>query len=154
MPNTSSKVLAVKGDVYPYFDDERRPQKMVGKFCKNSFKALQRVNGIVSQMKSYGEKLEDEIVIAKVLRSLATKLDRVVAAIEESKDFSIFSFDELTGYLQAHEARLNRLVEKSEEKAFQVKDESYRQNDKSIGKGYGRGGSRGRERANGFFNNR
>ncbi|KAK3034952.1 hypothetical protein RJ639_032352 [Escallonia herrerae] len=89
---------------------------------------LSRVSDIVSQMKSYGEKLEDEIVVAKVLRSLTTKFDHVVAAIEESKDLSIFSFDELMGSLQAHEARMNW---SAEEKAFQAKEESYRQNDES-----------------------
>ncbi|KAJ7957630.1 Retrovirus-related Pol polyprotein from transposon TNT 1-94 [Quillaja saponaria] len=47
-----------------------------------------------------------------------------VDAIEESKDLSIFSFDELKGYFQAHEARLNRSNEKNEEKAFLVKGES------------------------------
>ncbi|KAK2976681.1 hypothetical protein RJ640_004282 [Escallonia rubra] len=116
---------------------------------------LSRVSGIVSQMKSYGEKW-----VAKVLRSLTTKFDHVVAAIEESKDLSVFSFNELMGSLQAHEARMNRSAEKSEEKTFQAKGESYKQNDESTGRGYGRGGSHGRGRghgrgrANGFFNNR
>ncbi|KAK3029566.1 hypothetical protein RJ639_038455 [Escallonia herrerae] len=90
---------------------------------------LSRVSGIVSQMKSYGEKLDDEIVVAKVLRSLTTKFDHVVVAIEESKDLSIFLFDELMGSLQAHEVRMNKSAKKSEEKAFQTKKESYRQND-------------------------
>ncbi|KAK2975599.1 hypothetical protein RJ640_003036 [Escallonia rubra] len=85
---------------------------------------LFRVSGIVNQIKSYDEKLEDEIVVAKVLRSLTTKFDHVVAAIEESKDLSIFLFDELMGSLQAHEARMNRSAEKCEEKAFQAKEES------------------------------
>ncbi|KAK3027213.1 hypothetical protein RJ639_040802 [Escallonia herrerae] len=108
---------------------------------------LSRVSGIVSQMKSYGEKLEDEIVVAKVLRSLTTKFDHVVAAIEESKDLSVFFlFNELMDSLQAHEARMNRSAKKSEEKAFQAKGESYRQNDESTGRGYGRGGSHGRGR--------
>ncbi|KAH0706537.1 hypothetical protein KY289_011613 [Solanum tuberosum] len=51
-----------------------------------------------SQMRSYGD---------KVLRSLTPKFDHVVAAIEEFKDLSVFSFDELMGSLQAHEARIN-----------------------------------------------
>ncbi|GKF28286.1 hypothetical protein Tco_0094628, partial [Tanacetum coccineum] len=56
---------------------------------------LARVSTIVSQMKSYGEKITDETVVSIVLRSLTPKFDHVVAAIEESKDLSVLSFDEL-----------------------------------------------------------
>lgn len=108
---------------------------------------LARVSAIVSQMRSYGEKITDETVVAKVLRSLAPKFDHVVAAIEESKDLSMLSFDELMGSLQAHEARINRSVVKEEEKAFQIKGEtdfSYQR-----GRGKGRGGIRGRGRGRG-----
>ncbi|KAK2969483.1 hypothetical protein RJ640_026379 [Escallonia rubra] len=89
---------------------------------------LSRVTAIVSQMKSYGEQITDEIVVAKVLRSLTPTFDHVVAAIEESKDLTVYAFDELMGSLQAHEARLNRSLEtKNEEKAFQVREESSNQ---------------------------
>ncbi|GJU61667.1 hypothetical protein Tco_1243502 [Tanacetum coccineum] len=54
---------------------------------------------------------------------LHPKFDHVVAAIEESKDLSVFSFDELMGSLQAHEARINRNTNKEEEKAFQIRGE-------------------------------
>ncbi|KAL6324297.1 hypothetical protein AAG906_007415 [Vitis piasezkii] len=37
-------------------------------------------------MRSYGEDILDQTVVAKVLRSLTPKFDHVVAAIEESKD--------------------------------------------------------------------
>nr|GFA79898.1 UBN2 domain-containing protein [Tanacetum cinerariifolium] len=60
---------------------------------------MARVSAVVSQMRSYGEKISDEIVVAKVLRSLTPNFDHVVAAIEESKDLSNFSFDELMGSL-------------------------------------------------------
>ncbi|KAJ0039003.1 hypothetical protein Pint_21994 [Pistacia integerrima] len=83
---------------------------------------LSRAMAIVSQMQSYGETISDQTVVAKVLRSLTPKFDHVVAAIEESKDLSVFSFDELMGSLQAHESRINRSLEKNEEKAFQVKE--------------------------------
>ncbi|KAK2981110.1 hypothetical protein RJ640_021164 [Escallonia rubra] len=109
---------------------------------------LSRVTAIVSQMKSYGEQITDEIVVAKVLRSLTPTFDHVVAAIEESKDLSVYAFDELMGSLQAHEARLNRSLEtKNEEKAFQVREESSNQR----GRGHSRGGFRGRSRGRGRF---
>ncbi|GKE52349.1 hypothetical protein Tco_1487505 [Tanacetum coccineum] len=84
---------------------------------------LAKVSSIVSQMRSYREKITDETIVAKVLRRLHPKFDHVVAAIEESKDLSVFSFDELMGSLQAYEARINRNTNKEEEKAFQIRDE-------------------------------
>ncbi|CAL5363087.1 unnamed protein product [Camellia sinensis] len=107
-------------------------------------------------MRSYGEKISDETVVAKVLRSLTPKFDHVVAAIEESKDLSVFSFDELMGSLQAHETRINRSLEKNEEKAFQVKDivTKAAEGDSSTSRGHGRGGFRGRGRGYGHGNGR
>ncbi|GJR23799.1 retrovirus-related pol polyprotein from transposon TNT 1-94 [Tanacetum coccineum] len=79
---------------------------------------LARVSTVVSHMKSY-------------------------AAIEESKDLSKFSFDELMGSLQAHEAQINRSNLKNEEKAFQIKGEHDYSSQR--GRGRARVGYRGRE---------
>ena len=51
---------------------------------------LSRVTTIISQTKSYGEQLNDQTVVAKVLKSLTPKFDHVVVDIEEYKDLSIF----------------------------------------------------------------
>ncbi|GMI75664.1 hypothetical protein like AT3G21000 [Hibiscus trionum] len=56
---------------------------------------LSRVFGIVNPMRSYGDILSNEIVVSKVLRSLTSKFDHVVAKIEETKDLSTYTFDEL-----------------------------------------------------------
>ncbi|KAK4370361.1 hypothetical protein RND71_009836 [Anisodus tanguticus] len=77
---------------------------------------MSRVFSIVKLMKSYGENISDEIVVAKVLRFLTNKFEHVVVAIEESKNLSDYSFDELIGSLLAHEDRLNKSHEKIEKK--------------------------------------
>ncbi|KAH0711345.1 hypothetical protein KY289_007304 [Solanum tuberosum] len=74
-----------------------------------------RATTIVSQIRPYGEKVTDQTIVEKVLRSLTPKFDHVVAAIEKSKDLSVFSFDELMGSLQTHEQ-----AEVEEDEAFTV----------------------------------
>ena len=55
------------------------------------------VAGIVNKIRSYGDEIKDKKIIEKVLRSLPFKFDHVVAAIEESKDLSKFTLQELMG---------------------------------------------------------
>ncbi|KAH0637940.1 hypothetical protein KY285_035752 [Solanum tuberosum] len=79
---------------------------------------LSRVSGIVSQMKSYGGEI----------------------AIEESKDISKFSFDELMGSLQSHESQINKSIERTEEQ----NEKSLEQGARGRGRGRGRGRSKSR----------
>ncbi|XP_020249240.1 uncharacterized protein LOC109826630 [Asparagus officinalis] len=85
-----------------------------------------QVTTIVNQIRSCGEDLPEKTVVMKVLRSLTTKFDHVVVAIEESKDLSTYTFDVLMGSLQVHEFRLNRLEVKDDTKAFYTKGDSSR----------------------------
>ena len=84
---------------------------------------LSRVSGIVIHMRTCGENVSSEIIVCKVLKSLTKDFDHAVAAIEESKNLSKYTFDSLMGSLLAHDARINRSYEKVEEKAFQIKGE-------------------------------
>ncbi|XP_039056284.1 uncharacterized protein LOC120199175 [Hibiscus syriacus] len=88
---------------------------------------LSRVVEIVNKMRSYGEDINDQTIVAKILRSLTPKFDHVVAAIEESKNLETFTFHELMGSLQSHEDRLNRTEKKTEDKAFYVRGEAFPQ---------------------------
>ncbi|KAJ8752089.1 hypothetical protein K2173_001764 [Erythroxylum novogranatense] len=103
-------------------------------------------------MKTYGDKLSDETVVSKVLRSLTDRFNHVVATIEESHNLSTYGFDELMSSLQAHEDRLNASEENVEEKAFQLTEESFfigrSENSRTRGHG-GRGGFQGRGRGRG-----
>ena len=97
---------------------------------------MNRVMSIVNQLKIYGEDVKDQTVIEKVLRSLSTKFDVVVATIEEVKDLEKLTVDELMGSLLSHEPRIDRNKDSTLETAF--KNQVY------ISKGLGKGRSRGR----------
>ncbi|XP_039119388.1 uncharacterized protein LOC120255681 [Dioscorea cayenensis subsp. rotundata] len=118
---------------------------------------LSRVVVIVNQVKALGHKLSEAEVVSKVLRSLAPKFDFVAVAMEESRDMSTLTLDELGGSLQAHEVRVNRSLGKRGEKALVVKAESTSSGVKEKGnpcaspgwsptRGRGRGFIRGRGR--------
>ncbi|XP_077219066.1 uncharacterized protein LOC143853215 [Tasmannia lanceolata] len=66
-----------------------------------------RVQSIVNQLKVNGEKIEDQRIVEKIMRSLSTKFDFVVAAIEEGQDTSTISIERLMGSLCSHEQRMN-----------------------------------------------
>ncbi|KAJ4754257.1 polyprotein [Rhynchospora pubera] len=104
---------------------------------------LTRVNTTVNQIKSCGETIKEETIVAKVLRSLTPKFDHVVAAIEESKDLSTYTFDELMGSLQTHEVRLSRSSEGSDQGVFFTKGATSGGRGGNSSRGRGRGNSRG-----------
>ena len=56
---------------------------------------LSRLSEIINQMKSYGETLSDERIVQKYLISLPRKYDNIVSIIEETKDLSALSVEEL-----------------------------------------------------------
>eukprot|EP00253_Pinus_taeda_P029791 PITA_29791 len=64
------------------------------------------VIGLVTQMRTHGETIEDRRIVEKILRVLPSKFDAIVTTIEETKDLSNFSVDELHASLITHEQRL------------------------------------------------
>ncbi|KAL0438667.1 UNVERIFIED_CONTAM: Retrovirus-related Pol polyprotein from transposon TNT 1-94 [Sesamum latifolium] len=104
---------------------------------------------IVNQMRKYGEKITDQTVVEKLLRSLTRKYESTVAAIEESKDLTVMTIDELLGSLQSHEDRHKSYEENSTENAFQAKLKFTKETNgghERSGNNYNRGGSSYRER--------
>ena len=67
-----------------------------------------RVSGIVTQFQTYSEPLEQKIVVQNILKCLTKNFSMVVTSIEEGKDLSRFTIEELTGSLLCHEAQLNQ----------------------------------------------
>lgn len=82
-------------------------------------------------------------IVEKILRSMPTKFDYVVAAIEESKDLSKHTMFELMGSLEAHEQRMKRSTEQPIEQALQaklnIKDHEQRGGSAQKWRSYGRG---------------
>ena len=85
----------------------------------------------MTQFQTYGEPLEQNIVVQKILKCLIKKFVMVVTTIEEEKDLSQFTLEELTRSLLSHEARLNQ-EEESLTNAFSTQA--------SLSRGLGRGG--------------
>eukprot|EP00253_Pinus_taeda_P030503 PITA_30503 len=88
-------------------------------------------------MRTYGETIEERRIVEKILRGLPSKLDAIVTTIEEKKDLSKFSVDELHASLITHEQRLSRNENSSLEQAFKTQMSFGR------GRGQGRGNKRG-----------
>lgn len=60
------------------------------------------MSSIVNHIKAYGDKITDETIVSKALRSLNKRFD----SIEKPPDLSNYVFDELMSSLQAHKEKL------------------------------------------------
>ncbi|KAK2352556.1 putative mitochondrial protein [Trifolium repens] len=121
----------------------RRQYELLGMLEKESVgEFFTRLQTLVNSMKSHGEQISDQQVIEKVLRTLNPQFDHIVVAIEESKDLSTMSINELQNSLEAHEQRLMERKETraSQEQALYAKNKNYKgkskwKSEKNKGKG-------------------
>eukprot|EP00253_Pinus_taeda_P004625 PITA_04625 len=105
-----------------------------------------QVIGLITQIRSHGEILEERRIVEKILRSLPSRFEAVVVAIEETKDLSQFTVDELSASLMSHEHRLSRGTYSSLEQAFktQMSLNQRRSRGRANNRGRGRSQNRGR----------
>jgi len=73
---------------------------------------------IANKMKAHGERMEQTIIIEKILKSMTLKFNYVVCSIEESNDLSIMTIEELQSSLLVHEQRMQG--QKEEEDALNI----------------------------------
>lgn len=81
---------------------------------------------LVNQMKANGETIGDQQIVEKILRTLTLQFEYIVTSIEESRDLSILTVDELIGSLQMHEQRLkekSKIVEEALQSQLVLPDE-------------------------------
>jgi hypothetical protein len=62
--------------------------------------------GISNKMRFHDEKMDDTIIVKKIIHSLSSKYDYVVCSIEESKDIKALSLDELQSSLLVHKQKM------------------------------------------------
>ena len=114
-----------------------------------------RFTELVNRMKIYGEDISDKKIVERILIRLPEKVDSKVNVIEETKDISKLTVQELIGSLKSFEQRTMRHSEKSIASVFQSKlnigpksNEKQPQNNEQKGEMSNRGGrqSRGRGR--------
>jgi len=65
-----------------------------------------KVINLTNQMTRNGETITDVMKVEKVLRTLTSRFDHIVVALEESKDLDTMKIEELQASLEAHELRL------------------------------------------------
>lgn len=85
-----------------------------------------RTLALVNQMKANGETIGDQQIVEKILRTLTLQFEYIVTSIEESRDLSILTVDELIGSLQMHEQRLkekSKIVEEALQSQLVLPDE-------------------------------
>jgi hypothetical protein len=66
---------------------------------------LLKVDEVVNTIRGLGEEIDELLVVQKVLISLPLKYDANVSTIEETRDLTKMTMDELHGSLIAYEMR-------------------------------------------------
>ena len=86
-------------------------ESMKMKKSENVSDYITRVQTVANQLNQNEEMLPETRVVEKILRSLTDNFKNVVCAIEESKNLTKFTVDELAGSLEAHEQRKKKKEE-------------------------------------------
>nr|KYP36143.1 hypothetical protein KK1_042769 [Cajanus cajan] len=70
---------------------------------------ITRVEKLANQLGRNGEPMPACRIVEKILRSLTDDFESIACVIEESKDLSLLSVEELVGSLNAHEQRRRKM---------------------------------------------
>ena len=112
----SAKIVAVKIQTL-----RRQFQNLQMRESEKVKDYFSRVIEVINQMRTYGEEINDQKIVEKILISLPEKYEYIIAAIEESKDLSTLTVQQLMSSLESHEERKLQRQESSIESAFRSK---------------------------------
>lgn len=82
-------------------------QKIFDNLQKKESESTQGFLTRINQIRCHSDNNIDKRIVQKVLRSIPPKYDYVVTATQESKDFSVYTFNELTSSLQVYAEWIN-----------------------------------------------
>jgi hypothetical protein len=92
-----------------------------------------QVDEIMNIIKGLGEKVDEQVIVQKILRSLSMRFDLKISAIEERSNLNTMTMDELHGTLTAYEMRIEQEDLAGKEATFKVtnKRRTIKQNPKT-----------------------
>ena len=88
-----------------------------------------KVAEIVNNMKALGETIPESIIVQKILRSLPSRFNPKVSAIEETVDWETLTMNQLLGNLTAYEMRLPQKKPSPREVAFKTEKKKEEEGD-------------------------
>lgn len=77
-----------------------------------------RTLAVANKMKAHGERMEETVIVEKILRSMTARFNYVMCSIEESNNVTTLTTDELQSSLLVHEQRMKG--QREEEQALKV----------------------------------
>ena len=77
---------------------------------------ISKLINCMSQMKACGEAMIDQQIVEKIMRTLSSRFDFIMVAIQESKDVKTLKIEELQSSLKALELMVS---ERSSERSIQ-----------------------------------
>ena len=79
-----------------------------------------RIDEIVNIIKGLGEKVDEQVIVQKILRSLPMRFDSKISTIEERSNLNTMTMDELHGTLTTYEMRIEQEDPTRKEATFKV----------------------------------
>ena len=79
-----------------------------------------RVDETVNIIRGLGEKIEESVIVQKIIRCIPMRFDSKISSIEKRIDLDTMTVDELHGTLTAYEMRTEQKDTLGKEVAFKV----------------------------------